>query len=197
MSCKNGVNRHCCQKCECQQSTTGNCCCKNSVKYALDTIYNAYKTQDISLVYFNKLQTGTIVEVEPNGDVVKISDTNKEDTVYVSLCNIVFITFPKEPIIPQSQSPYNCPTPQCCCNQDMDSALKALVGTDFPITLQKPHTLNIHVLDNTANAYKIVTIYGICNGIIWVKFNETVKGNSYGAIPLCSIFSTFIKKEDN
>ncbi|GFZ31655.1 hypothetical protein CSC2_21810 [Clostridium zeae] len=153
------------------------------MKYALDTIFAANPAQTVSLVSFNTVEIGTIAGFEPNGDVVIITDLNQGNTVYVSLCNVIFITFNDEPNT-TPPSPYNCTTPECCCNTDMEAAIKSITGNTFPINIQ----LNFDVINNTANVYSTDTVYGLCNGILWVKFKNTVARHSYGAIPLCSIF---------
>lgn len=166
------------------QGPSGECCCKESVRYALETIFAANPSQDISLISFNSTQTGRIAGFESNGDVVRIIDTNQGTTVYVSLCNVIFITFPVAPIttIPGL---YNCNTPDCCCNRDVDSAIRNALGNPaFPTT----NELNFDVVNNTNRIYSTDVVYGICNGILWVDFTGTVEGNSYGAIPLCYIF---------
>ncbi|GKU25474.1 hypothetical protein CFOLD11_23000 [Clostridium folliculivorans] len=162
----------------------GDCCCKTAVKYALDRIYAANKNQAVSLISFNTVEQGTITGFQTNGDVVIIKDLNQGNTVYVSLCNIIFITFNDEPIT-TPPSPYNCTTPDCCCNTDVESAIKAIIGSAFPIDNVQ---LSFDVINNTAAVYTATEVYGICNGILWVKFKNTVSKNNYGAIPLCSIF---------
>lgn len=166
---------------------SASCCCETSLKYALDKILEAAPTQNISFISFNSTQTGVIDSFETNGDVVKIKDNiGIHKDVYVSLCNVVFITFPKEPVI-TAQSNYNCttPSPQCCCNEDMESALrKILASSTFPLDI----SIDVMIMDNSGNFYHIKTVYGICNGILWGKFRSVVEGNMYGAIPLCSIF---------
>jgi hypothetical protein len=96
-----------------------------------------------------------------------------------------FVTFPTTPIT-TVPSPYNCTTPECCCNTDIDEAIRTILGAaTFSVTIQ----LNLDVVDNTAAAYRAQTIYGICNGILWVQFANTVAVNRYRAIPLCNLFN--------
>ena len=163
--------------------TSGECCCKEAVKYALDTIYAANPAQTVSLVSFNTVEIGTIAGFEPNGDVVRIIDLNQGNTVYVSLCNVIAITF-NDPPNTTPPSPYNCATPECCCNKGVESAIKAIRGNVFPVT----DDLNFDVINNTAAVLRADIEYGICNGILWIRFANTVARHRYGAIPLCSIF---------
>jgi len=165
--------------------TAEDCCCKESVRYAIQTIIAADPTQNISLVSFNTTQTGVVSGFQPSGDVVNIIDAITGNTVFVSLCNVVFITFPNEPIT-TPPSPYNCTSPDCCCNTDLEAAIRSIIGpTTFPAAVE----LNFDVINNTAANYRTATVYGICNGILWVEFVGVVEGNSFGAIPLCSIFN--------
>lgn len=174
---------------------SGDCCCLDSTLYALQTINIADSNQNVSVTSFNTTKSGTI-DSFLEGEVVVIEDAQSTKN-YVSLCNILLITFAVEPNIEATDITYNCPTEECCCNVGMEQALKTLINsTEFPVTFSPSEALQINIVDNTDSPLNIITVYGICNGVIWVEFQSTVEGNKYGAIPLCSIFSANIKKED-
>lgn len=157
------------------------CCCKNSIKYALDTIKTDIDAStEVVVRSFNSSETGTIGNFYGEDQVVKIGDA------YVSLCNIIAINFNEEPPMPEEgeEDPFNCETPECCCNEAIDEVLKVILGDTYPVEKD----ILIEYVDNNASAERITKVYGICNGIIWGLVSGG--GNHpYIAIPLCSIFS--------
>lgn len=159
-------------------SGSSGCCCKDAIKYALNII----KNQDISLVSFNTTKTG-IIKNYSDENIVEIQSGKKSSNV--SLCNIVFITFDHKPT-----SVGTCQSIECCCNSDLEKKLKDILGTNpqYPVDIN----LSIDVVDNTNKSFSTEKVLGVCNGILWVKFKNTVEKQNYGAIPLCSIFSVSI-----
>ncbi|WP_373600540.1 hypothetical protein [Paraclostridium bifermentans] len=174
---------------------SGDCCCLASTLYALQTIYDANSSQSVSVTSFNTSKTGTI-DGKPldDAEVVKllVGSGDKKTETYVSLCNILLITFETKPDTTSTTLDYDCDTPKCCCNVGMDQALQTLVDDS---TFPEDNILQIDILDNTNSSLDVVEVFGICNGIIWVEFKKTVEKHSYGAIPLCYIFSANLKKK--
>lgn len=165
------------------QGPSGECCCVNSIVYALETITNAKKNQEVSLVSFNSSQIGYI-DSDTIANAIKLKDSNADKIFAVSLCNVIFITFENEPILTPTNN-YDCPYGEdCCCNSDLFDIFKERIDTS-----PKVIDVSISLINNTANFYKIDKVYGICNGIAWVHFDNTVEKHNYGAIPLCNIFS--------
>ena len=106
------------------------------------------------------------------------------------MCNTLLLTFADEPA---SDETTICNTPDCCCNSGMDEALRELMGIGpFPKEFPQPNPLQIDIFDNTDNSFNVIRVFGLCNGILWVEFGNTVGQNRFGAIPLCSIFSARI-----
>ncbi|MGL5313673.1 MAG: hypothetical protein ACRC92_10535 [Peptostreptococcaceae bacterium] len=160
---------------------SGECCCVNSLIYALNTIVDADSTQEVSLVSFNSTQRGYI-KSNTIVNAIKLLDSNH--IFAVSLCNVIFITFEKEPVLTPVNN-YDCSSGEdCCCNLDLYNIFKERIDTS-PKTID----VSVAIINNTANFYQIDEVYGICNGIAWVHFTSTVEQHRYGAIPLCSIFS--------
>lgn len=157
-----------------------NCCCTDAIRYAIETIKNQNPNQDVSFFSFNRFRNGKLGDFSSNKNVIQLGG------IYYSLCNIDLITFNDEP--PKANlGPYNCDTPECCCNKDLAEIIKDKLGENpsFPVT----KNIDILIVDNNNSAYKITTVYGLCKGILWVKFDNTVGRNRYGAIPLCEIFN--------
>ncbi|WP_343338672.1 hypothetical protein TPELB_08780 [Terrisporobacter petrolearius] len=157
------------------------CCCKNSVKYALETIKtDISENTQVVVRSFNSDEKGTIGNFYGEGQVVKIGNA------YVSLCNIIAIDFNLEPPTPEDseENPFNCETPICCCNEGIAEVLRSILGDEYPVE----KNISIEYVDNNSSAENINKVYGICNGIIWARVSGG--GNTpYIAIPLCSIFS--------
>ena len=149
----------------------------------METIQAANPDQEVTLITFNTRKSGTIEGFEPNGDVVDLSDG-----VYVSLCNVIAISFPDSPPNPISPM-YNCDTPQCGCDVDERTALGKLIGNIVTGQPALSVSLSLDLIDNTNNDVNIDTIFGICNGILWAHTTSNNFGNRFLAIPLCSIFS--------
>ncbi|WP_042275447.1 collagen-like triple helix repeat-containing protein [Faecalimicrobium dakarense] len=168
----------------------GDCCCKNAVKYALDTIKTPNDGKSISLISFNTTISGKIEGFEPNKDVVKLS-TN----VYVSLCNVIIISFPVSPPTTISGN-YNCDTPQCGCNEDVSTALKKLIGDITTGQQVVEKEISLDIIDNTNSTVNIDKIFGICSGILWAHTGNNRFGNEFLAIPLCSIVSASLTKKN-
>lgn len=146
--------------------------CKNSVKYAVYTIREANPNQDISLISISNTKTGIISGFQPNGDVVNIIETTTENIIYVSLCNVIFITFPDEPNIIELPQYDHDTISQCHCNEDVESSIKTILNSfDFPIDIE----LIVDLVDALNTSYEIKKVYGICNGILWVEFTNTVE----------------------
>lgn len=158
-------------------------CCANSVEYALRTIQAANPDQEVTLITFNTRLSGTIEGFETNGDVVELSET-----VFVSLCNVLAVSFTDSPPTTISAL-YNCDTPQCGCNVDERSALGKLVGNIVTGQPAVSVNLNLDLIDNTNNVVNIDRVFGICNGILWAHTPSNNLGHEFLAISLCSIFS--------
>ena len=158
-------------------------CCANSVEYALRTIQAANPDQEVTLITFNTRLSGTIEGFETNGDVVELSET-----VFVSLCNVLAVSFTDSPPTTISAL-YNCDTPQCGCNVDERSALGKLIGNIVTGQPAVSVNLNLDLIDNTNNVVNIDRVFGICNGILWAHTPSNNLGHEFLAISLCSIFS--------
>lgn len=178
--------------------TSGDCCCKDAVRYALETIYKADPTQDIQIGLFNSNVSGIIIaSSDVNGDPI-INDAAQLSGGFVSLCNVGYVSFENEP--PQTAASaeildvtYNCDAASaCCCNASIEASLREIIygtteGTS-PIDIIDDG-VSIEIVDNTANSITPDIVYGICNGIIWVHVTSAEFGNNFLAITLCSIFS--------
>ena len=165
------------------------CCCKNSTLYALELIDDLVGDDEITVNSFNTFETGTINSFIDN-EVVVLTRTSPANTAYVSICNIITITFGTQPPV---DSTTNCATPECCCNTGIDRALRLLLNPTnpdsitFPVNFPSNSSLEIDIVDNTNAPISLSTVFGLCNGILWGQVQGA--GNTFIAIPLCYIFS--------
>lgn len=159
---------------------SGNCCCKDAVRDALKKI-QLMSTTSIIVHHFNQSIGGEGAKIDGfvGNDVVII------DGEYVSLCNIIYIDFK----LTAGELPsMDCTTnPDCCCNIDMEKALRTLISTSTP-----ENPLEILIIQNQNDYSKADAIYGICNGVLWI---HSQTGNVFQAIPLCSILSARLAKQ--
>jgi hypothetical protein len=159
--------------------SSGDCCCKDAVKYALTKIQAMLNVTKVAVNHFNQFATGGQVDGFVGNDVVSIGG------VYVSLCNIIYINFELTKDADLSSMDCNTTT-TCCCNKDMESALRTLIGPSATFPIRK-FDLSFKIIGNSNDYFHTQNIYGICNGILWIQFQG--QRNDFGAIPLCSIFS--------
>ncbi len=181
-----------------EQGPPGDCCCKDAVRVALQTI-QTNNLGDVTINYLNMKEEGTIAStIEDTDNVVKLNvkeTGGNTATVTVSLCNIMSISFQTEPKIPvgENELPYDCTdSSQCCCNGQIEETIRSYLGESpkFPILI---NNIYFKIIDNNMKTYNTAIIYGICNGILWAKLQDNSLGSNYVAIPLCSIFSIYQK----
>lgn len=165
---------------------SGSCCCKDSVRAALNAIKAINPTQDVLLQTLNIALRGTIVDAIVIGDVVTIDPTNAGNNKVVSLCNIYSLFFDTRPT-GAALAALNCTTAnQCCCNGDLEAAIRALLPAgDFPKTVN----LDVQIFENNNSPYSFKQIFGICNGILWGELTGAHQSFDFAALPLCNIFS--------
>ena len=175
-----------------EQGPSGDCCCKDSIRRALQTIQKN-NLGEVTLNYLNMSAKGTIVSnIEDTDNIVRLRVEQIGGYIATfSLCNIMSISFDNEPIIPikEEELPYNCTDSyKCCCNLQLEETIRSYLGQSptFPYSI---NNIYIRLIDNNSTSYNTETIYGLCNGILWAELQQTALGSKYVAIPLCSIFS--------
>lgn len=173
----------------------GDCCCKNAVRRALQTIQKN-QLGSVTLNYLNMSESGTINgTISDTDNVVRLNVSTSGGYIETfSLCNIISISFKNSPTYPISEGylPYNCDTTSdCCCNGQIEETLRSYLPATptFPVTI---NNIYIRLIDNN-KSYNTAKVYGICDGILWAELGDNSLGNKHVAIPLCSIFSIYKK----
>ena len=177
-----------------KEGPPGDCCCKNAVRRALQTIQKN-QLGSITLNYLNMSESGTINStISDTDNVVNLNvSTSGGYTETFSLCNIISISFEKAPTYPIGEGyfPYNCDTASdCCCNGQIEKTLRSYLPATptFPVSI---NNIYIQIINNNNTSYNTVRVYGICDGILWAELGQSSLGSKYVAIPLCSIFGIY------
>ena len=138
--------------------------------YCKDLVYDALQTIKLLDPYVNIVAHGSHYSVSGTLDEVS-DDVIVIGGIYVSICNIIYISFDR-PIV---CTPLNS-IDVCCCNSGLATSLNEIT-TPF----------NIYLV-NIAEVLVIEEVYCVCNGVLWCRYSVGCN-EFYGAVPLCAIFA--------